>query len=53
VAEIKKLVDRELGYIVEGSLSSHSKVGTYCYCNDDVCYIAELLLTLYDSNKIN
>jgi len=28
VAEIKKLVDKELGYIVEGSLTSHSKV---CY----------------------
>jgi len=27
VAEIKKLVDKELGYIVEGSLSSHYKVG--------------------------
>ena len=28
VAEIKKLVDRELGYIVEGSLATHSKVGS-------------------------
>jgi len=26
VAEIKKLVDKELGYIVEGPLSSHFKV---------------------------
>jgi len=29
VAEIKKLVDKELGYIVEGSLSSHYKVGKW------------------------
>jgi len=33
VEEIKKLVDRELGYIVEGSLSSHSKVSlTVWWC---------------------
>jgi len=34
VSEIKKLVDKELGYVVEGSLSSHSKVGNDSIIND-------------------